>query len=144
MRESQAIKVANLLKKSYPGWVSSSTIRKQVWGTSDRRASDLKSLKLAEIREWSFVNKEWKTVKIAEYRATELWLAVTNEDISIMVSVHNKPKIKKTKEESIVKTECKNITEGHQCPPVKEYTPPIKPTTFWWKIVYMYDVRMSL
>lgn len=109
----------------------------QCW-SADRRVSQLLKLWLVEKR----VVDQWKFEKPkTEYKVTDLWLNTIVGDVKPPKPL---PKPKKTQEESLVKSECKEITEGHWCPPVKEYTPPIKPTTFIWKIVYMYDVRMSL
>lgn len=131
----------------------------QCW-SADRRVSQLLKLWLVEKR----VVDQWKFEKPkTEYKVTDLWLNTIVGDVKPPKPL---PKPKKTQEESLVKKECEaiNIENAYKpmffdydiwkdknkikvrtwYQPVKEYTPPIKHTTFIWKIVYMYDVRMSL
>ena len=97
----------------------------QCWSV-DRRVSQLLKLWLVEKRVIDRSNHE---KPITEYKITDLWLHTKVDEVKAP-----KPILKtiKTKEESIVKSQCKKMNM------------PIKPTTLWWKIVYMYDVRMSL
>ena len=97
----------------------------QCW-SADRRVSQLLKLWLVEKRVIDRSNHE---KPITEYRITDLWLNTKVDDVKAPKPI---PKSKKTKEESIIKSQC------------KEMNIPIKPTTFLWKIIYMYDVRMSL
>lgn len=106
MRQSQVISVAVFLKKRYPDWVKSPTIRNEIWATADRRASDLKTLWLIEKQDTYFTTQEWKKVLIAEYRMTERWLATNNDDIPWMV--YNKIP-RRTKDEGELKRQNKEI-----------------------------------
>ena len=97
----------------------------QCW-SADRRVSQLLKMWLVEKR----VVDQWKFEKQkTEYKVTDLWLKTIVGDVKVPKPL---PEPKKTQEESIVKKEC------------KEYTPPIKPTTFIGKLQYMYEVWKSL
>lgn len=111
-RQSQAVSVFQLLKRNSSYWVKSSYIRNMVWWTADRRASDLKTLWLAEIQDGVIINDEWKPIKVAEYRITKLWLQTSDEQMSKLLSKHNhRPKVKKTRAESEVKVDSKFIND---------------------------------
>lgn len=110
----------------------------QCW-SADRRVSQLLKLWLVEKR----IVDQWKFEKPkTEYKVTDLWLKTIVGDVKVPKPL---PKQKKTQEESIVKSEAKILNDQLDTLYwVQEYIPQVKPTTFIWKIIYMYDVRMSL
>lgn len=110
----------------------------QCW-SADRRVSQLLKMWLVEKR----VVDQWKFEKPkTEYKVTDLWLKTIVGDVKLPKQL---PKQKKIQEESIVKSEAKILNDQLDTLYwVQEYIPQVKPTTFIWKIIYMYDVRMSL